>query len=126
VQGIQRYVVFAFLAGGLLLWATLSKLLSGLFYAVNIADAALIGSNFTLTNLMAFVLAVGGGLYAYKNPIAYEFSSEVVGELKKVTWPSKKETQTATVVVIVTTLLLSVILGVFDAAWASLTGVIYK
>ena len=39
---------------------------------------------------------------------------------------SRKDTQTATVVVIVTTLIIAAILGVFDLVWAKLTGLIYS
>lgn len=125
MQGIQRYVVFAFLALGFLLAFTFANVLQGIFYALDVPDASLLGT-FTVTSLIGVLLGAGIAFYGFRNARAHEFSSEVVGELKKVTWPSKKETQTATVVVIVTTLIISVILGVFDTVWAAATGVIYK
>ena len=49
------------------------------------------------------------------------FFSETKTELKKVTWPTRKETFAATIVVIVTVLVSSVILGIFDSVWGWLT-----
>jgi preprotein translocase SecE subunit len=113
------------MAMGLLLWASLSKLLAALAYAVDAPDAAIFGSSFTVTTLVAMIVAAGGAVYAFKNERVYGFSEEVITELHKVVWPGKKETQTAVVVVIVTTLVVAMILGVFDWAWATLTGLIY-
>lgn len=47
-------------------------------------------------------------------PRAAGFLGEVWTELKKVHWPSRKETYAATVVVLVITVLVAVFLGVVD------------
>jgi preprotein translocase subunit SecE len=125
VQGVQRYVVFAYLTFGVLLWATLSKILAALAFAVDAPDFEILGSQFTLTTLLGLAIAAGSSFVAFKNEKVYGFSAEVVSELKKVTWPTKEETRTATIVVIVTTVVIAMILGVFDAVWAALTGMIY-
>lgn len=49
-------------------------------------------------------------------PRATGFIGEVWSELKKVHWPSRKETYAATVVVLVVTLLMAVFLGIVDFA----------
>ena len=49
-------------------------------------------------------------------PRASSFVGEVWAELKKVHWPTRKETYAATVVVIVITILVAVFLGVVDFA----------
>ena len=126
MQSTQRYVIFAFLAFGVLLWATIAKLSSAIAYTAGLPDPALLGDSFTLTNVLGFALALAAGLYAFKNQKAHTFANEVVAELLKCTWPSKKETRTATVVVIVTALIIAAILGLFDAVWAQLTGLIYR
>jgi preprotein translocase subunit SecE len=125
VQGVQRYVVFAYLTFGVLLWATLSQILAALAFAVDAPDFEILGSQFTLTTLLGLAIAAGSSFVAFKNEKVYGFSAEVVSELKKVTWPTKEETRTATIVVIVTTVVIAMILGVFDAVWAALTGMIY-
>lgn len=126
MQDTRRFVIFAYLVIGLVLAMTLSRILGGVAYLLNAPDAAIFGNNFTVTTLIADVLAIGIGWYAFKNERANSFASEVVQELKKVTWPSKKETQTAVVVVIVTTLITALLLGVMDAVWSNLTGVFYN
>ncbi|MCC7380600.1 MAG: preprotein translocase subunit SecE [Deltaproteobacteria bacterium] len=126
MQGIQRYVVFTFLALGILAWATFARLFSAIFFAAGVTDTVILGSNFTLSTLIGMITGVVGAWVAYRRPQVYEFTSEVVAELKKVTWPSKKETQTATVVVIITSVVMAFIMGVFDQIWAEATGIIYK
>jgi len=46
---------------------------------------------------------------------------EVTRELEKVTWPTRKETSAATVVVLVTVLISALILSGFDAIWSFFT-----
>lgn len=125
MQGTQRYVVFAYLAMGFLVFMTLDRMLGALFYAVEIPNPGVIGSGFTLVSLIGLVVAAGLGVFAYRHPRASEFSNEVVTELRKVSWPSRKETQSQTIVVIITTVIIALILGLFDFIWAELTGLIY-
>jgi preprotein translocase subunit SecE len=61
----------------------------------------------------------------YRNEKINQVSHDVLGELMKVTWPSRRETQAATIVVIVASIIAAVIVGVLDAAWSKLTDVIY-
>ncbi len=49
-------------------------------------------------------------------PRAGNFLGEVWSELKKVHWPTRKETYAATIVVVVITVLVAVYLGVVDYA----------
>ncbi len=126
MQGVQRYIVFTFLGLSMLLWVTLSKVTAALAYAANVSDDPIIGSQFTLSTLIGLVFAVVFGFVGFRNEKANTFTGEVIGELKKVTWPAKKEIQTATIVVIVTTLILGLTLFLFDTVWGQLTGIIYK
>lgn len=125
MQGTQRYVIFSFLTLGFILWSTLGRLFAALAYSLDIPDPAILGNQFTAANLLGFFIALGVGLWGYKHPRANEFSHDVVNELRKVTWPSRKETQSHTIVVLITTAIIALILGVFDLVWAELTGLIY-
>jgi preprotein translocase subunit SecE len=49
-------------------------------------------------------------------PRTVNFLNEVWAELKKVHWPTRKDTYAATVVVLVVTLIVAVFLGVVDFA----------
>jgi preprotein translocase subunit SecE len=62
---------------------------------------------------------------AWKNETVFGFLSEVTTELSKVSWPTRKETQAATVVVIVTVFISAGFLKLFDATWSWFTGLIY-
>ena len=62
---------------------------------------------------------------AWKNEEVFTLANEVTTELRKVTWPDRKETFNSTVVVIATTIISSLLLGFFDAVWAWATRMIY-
>ena len=53
------------------------------------------------------------------------FTMEAGNELAKVTWPTWSETRLSTIVVIVTTFIISLILGGFDYLWAALSSFVY-
>jgi preprotein translocase subunit SecE len=55
-----------------------------------------------------------------------QFLREVRVELKKVTWPSRKQTIGSTVVVIVIVLLISAFLGIVDMGLSSLINVVIQ
>ena len=59
-------------------------------------------------------------LESLKQPVtrSREFLEECWAELKKVHWPSRKETQAATVVVIIGVVIVALYLGVVDAVLA--------
>lgn len=126
MQGTQRYVTFGYLACGLVVWATLAKFLASVAYMLDFSDPALLGPNFTLSTLVGLLLSIGVGAFASRNERISQYSHEVVAELRKVTWPSQAETKSASVVVVVTTILISLALAVFDQVWAKLTGLIYQ
>ncbi len=57
---------------------------------------------------------------APKIEVAKQFLREVKQELKKVTWPSRKDTLSATVIVLVTVFVIAVFLGIVDSGLSSL------
>jgi preprotein translocase subunit SecE len=117
--GLTRWVQMAFVAFWLLLVWVLDKVITIVWDRFSEPQPLVV---------TATALAVGGAvaLSLYKNEKINRIANEVVGELTKVTWPSRKETQVATVVVIITSLIAAAIIGVFDAAWSWLTDFIYK
>jgi preprotein translocase SecE subunit len=117
--GLVRWVQMGFVAFWLLLGWVLDKIIT------------LIWDRFAEPNTMVatFVsLAIGAGatLALYRHEKVKRVATEVVGELSKVTWPSREETQVSTVVVIITSLIAAMIIGAFDAAWSTITDLIYK
>ncbi len=57
---------------------------------------------------------------------AKEFVNEARAELKKVTWPSKKQTITSTWVVLIVTIVLAIFLGLVDLGLSKIAGYILR
>jgi preprotein translocase subunit SecE len=76
-------------------------------------------------SLIAGVIAAITGIVLYRHDRIYTLANEVSGELKKVTWPTSKEVRTATVVVLVMSIISALILGLFDFVWSNLTELVY-
>jgi preprotein translocase subunit SecE len=118
-EGPNKAVHIMFLTGGLLL-----------FFVLN-WTGEWVWSNFVrhpndlAINGFAALVALIGGIWLYRNDRIYTLAHEIASELKKVTWPTKKETQLGTFVVIVMVIVSAIILGTFDMVWAALTDAIY-
>jgi preprotein translocase subunit SecE len=76
--------------------------------------------NELLLNGVALLLAVVAAVTAYRNERVFASAVEVTRELEKVTWPTRKETYAATIVVIVTVAISALVLTAFDYIWALL------
>ena len=72
-------------------------------------------------NGVAIVVAGVAAYVAYRNERVFASVVDVTRELEKVSWPTRKETSAATVVVLVTVIISAVILSSFDALWALFT-----
>jgi preprotein translocase subunit SecE len=122
-MGLNKYVHMMFAVGGLILATVLIQATESgwRFFArylgrPNDLYAALVGGG----------LAAAITFYYWRNARVFDLATEVVSELKKVTWPTRKETSNATVVVIVTVFISSLFLGFFDLVWSWSTDLIYK
>ena len=115
----NKSVHFLFLAGGLLLFFLVNWTAEWIwgYFVRNPPDLEI--------DLLSLVISLVVGIALYKNEKVYGLAFDVTNELKKVTWPTRKETQAATVVVIITVIIAAMILGTFDMAWAWVTDKIY-
>lgn len=126
-MSVARYVNLSFVAIGLVLYVVLGELFSTVIELFGAsANKAILGSNFRLGHLIAMFVSVGIAFALRKSSKVYGFSMEVGQELSKVTWPTWQETKKATRVVIITTLILSFILGFIDWGWDLISGFIYS
>lgn len=55
-----------------------------------------------------------------------DFLKDVQGEMKKVSWPSRKDTIASTAVVIVTVILIALFLGLIDLVLSKVVGGLLK
>lgn len=58
--------------------------------------------------------------------VKHNFAAEVIGELKKVTWPSRKETIRLTLIVIAISLIIGAYIGIIDVLLAKVLDTITK
>jgi preprotein translocase subunit SecE len=117
--GLNRYVHFGFLAGGALLFYVFYQIVKALW-------TILLPSNSYAVFGIALAIAGAVTVYAWQHPRINSLSREIATELSKVTWPTRKETSAFTITVIVTTIIASTIMGLFDMFWATLTGLVYR
>ena len=113
-MGPNKFVHLTFAIGGLLAAFVLSRMVDwGWSYFAKPNDL--------VVNLVAILVAGGAVLAVYRNERAYSSVVEVTRELEKVSWPTRKETSAATIVVLVTVLISALVLSGFDAIWAFFT-----
>jgi preprotein translocase SecE subunit len=118
-MGPNKYIHLAFAIGILLLSFLVYKTGDWIWsYFAKPNDLAMQG--------LALVCGVVTGLVAYRNERVFANTADITRELEKVTWPTKKETYYATIVVIVTVIIATLILSFFDFIWAFLAGKILK
>jgi preprotein translocase subunit SecE len=116
--GLERWVQFGFV------------LLAGVTFFIGDKLITLIWSYFaepngTIVSGASAIIGILTGYLLYRHPKLNPLAHEVAGELAKVTWPSRKETWTSTVVVIITSIIAAAYLGAFDAIWSGFTDLIY-
>lgn len=119
----QRFIVLTFLAVALAIGATVRSATVSILLWTGQADPMLAG--FLPASSIAGVLGgVIGFFVLLGNRPAVQFTDEVIGELAKVTWPTREETLNASVTVVFTTTIFLLSLGLFDTVWSKVTEVV--
>ncbi len=116
----QKYIILSFLGAAVLLGTSVRGLVVPFLASMEVGDPSILG--------MVDASALGGlavGIATFfilnRNRIAYTFTDEVIGELRKVHWPDKQETVRSTLVVVTFTILVAGALGLYDWLWAGIT-----
>jgi preprotein translocase subunit SecE len=120
----RRYVVIAFALAALVVGFFLEHVLINVFAATRVNDSVLF-AGYTVSTVLGFGAAVVLAVVLWRLPRTRTLSLQVAEELRRVTWPSFRETRAATVAVIVASAIAAVILGVFDFVWSWLSQQIY-
>ena len=121
----KRLVLIFFVIATIALAVFLERLVGFTLSALRMADPAVLGADWTLSTVIGYGVAVVAAVVTWKSSKIQRLGLEVAGELKKVTWPSMRETRAATVAVVVASFIAAVILGTFDFVWARLSALIY-
>jgi preprotein translocase subunit SecE len=125
--GLARWVQVAFMVCFLVSLWLLDKIVTMIWLGLVLRIWPRLGElNPMAVTAIAAVLAGIITFVLYRNAKVNRVTHEVVGELAKVTWPSRKETYTSSIVVVITSVIAAAILGGFDAAWSAITDLIYK
>jgi preprotein translocase subunit SecE len=118
-MGPNKYVHLLFAVGSLILAFLLTKTSTWVWsYFAKPNDMVIKGG--------ALLVAAAAGLLAYKNERVFAAAYDVTRELEKVSWPTRKETSAATVVVIVTVGISAIVLSGFDAIWLILANLVMR
>ena len=113
----RRYVLLAQAAIAIGVFYILGELIYVLWRTLDGPNWTPFG--FHIARVISFAVTGSAFIYTLRNPVAQDFCNEVVIELRKVTWPTFKETRQATMVVILVVAIVSLILGGFDFIWAN-------
>ena len=124
VEQPKRVVAIFYVLAAIALGIFLEKVLALGLGVAGINDATVF-SDWTISTVLGFVLAVVAAVVVWRIPKTQQVSLEVALELRRVTWPSARETRAATVAVIVASAVAAVVLGVFDLVWSWLSSKIY-
>jgi preprotein translocase SecE subunit len=124
--GIERWVQFAFIAFAVVAFYVSDRLIAFGWDQIASRWASVPQADPTIVSGTAALLGILGAFLLYRHPRVNELAHEVVGELSRVTWPTRDETYYSTVVVIVTSVIAALYTGVFDALWSAFTDLIYN
>ena len=123
--GVERWVQFAYAACAITLAWFLIKLTGSVWTILADTVDVVPEPNDTIIAVGAGLVAFVTAVITYRSEKVHTFVVEVCVELSKVTWPTRKETWSQTIVVIVVSIIAAIILGVFDAVWSQITDFIY-
>jgi preprotein translocase subunit SecE len=121
----KRMVIIFYVLAALAVGVFAEKVLELVFSYVRWNDPTIFGDEWRLTTVLGFALAAAAAVVVWRTPKTQTVSLEIASELKKVTWPTLRETRAATLAVVIATFVAAVILGLFDYVWAAISSRIY-
>ena len=124
--GVERWVQFAYAACAIALAWFLIKASTAIWTILADNVDAVPEPNATAIAVGAGLLAFISAVAAYRSKKVHTFVVEVCVELSKVSWPTRKETWSQTIVVLIVSVIAAIILGVYDAVWSHITDLIYN
>lgn len=115
----KKYLDLAFGVISLIVWAVFRQLITfgWEFLRLPIYESLPVG----IPDIISFVFAIAAFLILKRNVKVTEFGLEVISELLKVTWPTRKETVISTGVIVVMVGIASVMMFLIDTVWGTLT-----
>lgn len=124
--GLIKYVHVMFLSGVIVVGWLFSRIFETVWTELNLAFTAVPAVIDPVVWISAAVLAASLGLYLWRHEAVHKLAVEIVVELSKVTWPTRKELYASTIVVIVFSVIAAIVLGLFDFFWSAITDIWYR
>ncbi len=124
VEQPKRIVAIFYVLAAIAVGVFLEKVLALVFSYARVNDFAIFG-DWSLSTAVGFAIAVTAAIVVWRIPKTQTVSLEIALELRRVTWPSVRETRAATVAVVVATFIAALILGLFDLVWGRLSALLY-
>ncbi|WP_158542407.1 preprotein translocase subunit SecE [Lujinxingia litoralis] len=119
---VSRLVTLTYITTAIVAFVIFQKTYQWIETSIDaVSDFMVIPPIITLTTALAVASVVGLVLWMKRHPKVDPFLTEVIIEMKKVTWPSWKETQRSTIVVIIFSIILSFFLWGSDQVWKRVT-----
>lgn len=124
--GVERWVQFSYFGIAITLAWFLIKSSTAVWTILADSVNAVPEPSGTAIAAGSGLVAMVSSVIAYRSRKVHTFVTEVCVELSKVTWPTRKETWSQTIVVLIVSVIAAVILGVFDTIWSQITDLIYN
>lgn len=128
VEQPKRIVGVFYVGAAVIIGIFLSRVLASIFNGAGINDPQVdlgfvsLGS---LSNIIGYGVAAVAAVLVWRIPKTQQVSLDVALELRRVTWPSLRETRAATIAVIIASFVAAVILGLFDMGWGKIAALVY-
>jgi preprotein translocase subunit SecE len=124
VEQPKRWVAIFYVLAALAFGVFLERVVALVFSYTRVNDFTFFG-NWNLSSVVGFAIAAIVAVIVWRLPKTQTASLEVALELRRVTWPSLRETRAATIAVIVASFIAAIVLGVFDLLWSRLSNLVY-
>jgi preprotein translocase subunit SecE len=124
--GYKRFVYAAYMAGAMAVAFLVAKIGHAGWDRLNKWKPDFGEPQDEIVYSVAAIAGVVVAVYYWRRQSTRQYATEVAEELSKVTWPTKKEVQNSTAVVILTALFATVFFALMDQFWRFVTDKIYS
>jgi len=115
------WVILTFVLAAFLVIIVMSSAATSGFANAGIPDSrSWSGGMLTLSSLIAIISGIITFVGLIRNRKVMSFTDEVIGEVSRVTWPTREETVRASIIVVFTTLFVAALLAAYDYIWKNL------
>jgi len=126
MRDIQRYVGMVYFAGFAVGAWLFPRILLEIFDAIGPGVDRPVAAGIRLSTVVGLLIAGALIAWLWKNEAIHEWTTEVVEQLAKVTWPDADETRRSTTIVIGFSIVLGCLLALMDLAGKRVIDLIFQ